>query len=180
MVQKLLFSLSESDFVEFCHMIDKKKERRLVLGIILYKYFFCLNKDQSKYISIYNTTWNNMLLSHKDAAFLNISINIFNNTCSKSNLYFIVQNNDLRERHYLPGSFNITYNDPLTATYSDMTEIVELDDEDGSTEKLQAVTRMIIYIILSLIFVLFLILFMLGSRDLIAVSLLPPIDYSTY
>ena len=74
-----------------------------------------------------------MLLSHKDAAFLNISINIFINTCSKLHIYFIVQNNDRRERHYLPGSFNITYNDPLTTTYSDMTEIVELDDEDGIT-----------------------------------------------
>ena len=33
----------------------------------------------------------------------------------------------------LPDSFNITYNLALVATYSDVTEIVELDDEDESS-----------------------------------------------
>ena len=71
-----------------------------------------------------------MLLSHK-------GINIFNHTFSKSNFQFTVQNNDLRERYSLHGSFDITYNLALAAMYSDVTEIVELDDEDENNEKLQ-------------------------------------------
>jgi len=118
---------------------------------------------------------------------------------TKSNLHFIVQNNDLRETHSLPGSFIITHNLALAATDSDATEIVELVDEDENNENLQAAapflsqgeilpeslnpdlsdpkqTRVIIYIILSLIPVLFLIPLMLGSRDLIPMDLLPPVE----